>query len=245
MNKKIKKHLFIICIIILISETFLVYNSKKSNAAEMQISSIGMSLVENGTIISKRGYAGDGQWNGTTEGDLSGELFEIDATMIEFEKNYKEELCIKNSGGIDIYARVIVTISWANAEGKKDTSLNPNFINLETKDQDNWLIPESQSTPERYVMYYKKIIPIGEYTTNFIDNIYISQDVIKAYEIEEETTTEGKVITMKSLYDGATAHFSIEVDAVQTHNAEDAIKSAWGVNATVDEGESGDIYEIE
>lgn len=240
MNRKIKKYIFIICAIILVLETVLVYNSKKSNAAEMQMSSIGVSLVENGTIISKRDYAGDDQWNGTIEGNLSGELFEIDNTMIEFEKNYKEELCIKNSGNIDIYARVFVTKSWTDAEGKENDSLNVELINWETNDQENWIV--DQTVLGRDIFYYKKVIPIGEYTTNFIDNVSISQDVIKAYEIEEETTDEGKVITMKSLYDGATAHFSIEVDAVQTHNAEDAMKSTWGVNATIDA--NGNITDI-
>ena len=35
-------------------------------------------------------------------------------------------------------------------------------------------------------------------------------------------------------YDGYQSVVEIEVDAVQTHNAVDAIKSAWGVDVAVD-----------
>ena len=44
---------------------------------------------------------------------------------------------------------------------------------------------------------------------------------------------EGKIITYTYEYDGYTAHIDAEVDAVQTHNAADAIKSAWGVDVTI------------
>lgn len=242
MNKKIKKYFFITCTIILILEMVFAYNSKKSNAADIYTSNIGVSLVENGTIISKRDYAGDGQWNGTTEGEFSGELFELEPTMIQFGKKYKEEMCVQNTGAIDEYVRVIITKKWIDADGKKNNGLNSEFIRIETNNQENWIITEDKSIKERYVMYYKKIIPSGEYSTNFIDNIIIDPEVIKKYEIEEEITTEGKVITMKSLYDNNSVDLNIEVDAVQTHNAEEAMKSAWGVIATIDE--NGNITNI-
>ena len=43
------------------------------------------------------------------------------------------------------------------------------------------------------------------------------------------------VITTTYDYDGARFTLEVQVDAVQTHNAADAIKSAWGVDATVAE----------
>ncbi|MCI8549582.1 MAG: hypothetical protein HFI68_03120 [Lachnospiraceae bacterium] len=43
--------------------------------------------------------------------------------------------------------------------------------------------------------------------------------------------TKGDVITTVYKYDGVEFHVDVEVDAVQTHNAQDAIKSAWGVDA--------------
>ena len=41
------------------------------------------------------------------------------------------------------------------------------------------------------------------------------------------------VITTKYDYDGKKFVVKAEVNAVQTHNAADAIKSAWGVNVSV------------
>ncbi len=46
-------------------------------------------------------------------------------------------------------------------------------------------------------------------------------------------TAEGEVITTSYRYDGYWMCLEAEVDAVQTHSAEDAIRSAWGVGVTV------------
>lgn len=50
--------------------------------------------------------------------------------------------------------------------------------------------------------------------------------------MEENTYTEdGKTVTETVYaYDGYTFNVTAEVDAVQNHNAVDAIKSAWGVD---------------
>ena len=48
-------------------------------------------------------------------------------------------------------------------------------------------------------------------------------------------TNDGKVITLDYDFDGVRFVMEAEVDAVQTHNAQDAIKSAWGVDVTIDE----------
>ena len=39
---------------------------------------------------------------------------------------------------------------------------------------------------------------------------------------------------MDYTYDGISFAIDIEADAVQTHNAEDAIRSAWGRDVTID-----------
>ena len=41
---------------------------------------------------------------------------------------------------------------------------------------------------------------------------------------------------MEYEYDNYKFIVDVEVDAVQTHNAKDAIKSAWGVDATIENG---------
>lgn len=229
MNNKSKKYAFMICGIILLLESVLFYNSPKSIA----FGHIPISITENGKEVVKNYTEGEDS-DDIENGDLLGELFELEPEMIQFGKKYKEEMCVQNTGDIDVYVRTIITKKWIDADGNGNTKLNPEYINLELKDQENWILAVDQSTTERYVMYYEKIIPSGERSTNFIDNIIIDPEVIKKYEIKEETTDEGKVITMKSLYDNNSVDLNIEVDAVQTHNAKEAIKSAWGVNVTID-----------
>lgn len=54
----------------------------------------------------------------------------------------------------------------------------------------------------------------------------------------EETVTIDengyKTITFTYAYNGYTFQLDAEVHAVQTHNAQEAIKSAWGVDVEVD-----------
>ncbi|MCI9600135.1 MAG: hypothetical protein HFI17_06465 [Lachnospiraceae bacterium] len=49
---------------------------------------------------------------------------------------------------------------------------------------------------------------------------------------EAKVEQNGNTITTTYKYDGVEFHVDVEVDAVQTHNAEDAIRSAWGVEAS-------------
>ena len=52
--------------------------------------------------------------------------------------------------------------------------------------------------------------------------------------LEPITKVLFKTITTSYDYDGYSFHVEAEVDAVQTHNAKDAIKSAWGVDVVID-----------
>ena len=56
-----------------------------------------------------------------------------------------------------------------------------------------------------------------------------------ANKVTEETRIEDghTVITTTFNYDGVNFNLEAEVDAVQTHNAKDAIKSAWGIDVNV------------
>ena len=49
---------------------------------------------------------------------------------------------------------------------------------------------------------------------------------------------EGNKIEYKYTYDGYTFTLEAEVDAIQTHNAKDAIKSAWGIDVNVNDEET-------
>ena len=52
---------------------------------------------------------------------------------------------------------------------------------------------------------------------------------------ETEETDEGTLVRTSYAYDGYQFYVGIEADAVQARNAQDAIKSAWGVDVQVSE----------
>ena len=101
-----------------------------------------------------------------------------------------------------------------------------------------WVIDQAASTEERTVLYYSKVLPVGETTPAVTDILKIDPAVAtKVIEtVETEVTADGKelkTITYVYEYDGYDFYIEAEVDAVQTHNAVDAIKSAWGVDVAI------------
>ncbi len=78
------------------------------------------------------------------------------------------------------------------------------------------------------------ILKSGETTPLFADGIAIDGSIASKVR-GTITTNEGGWTTVTTVYeyDGVTFMLEAEVDAVQTHNAERAMKSAWGVDAAV------------
>lgn len=209
----------------------LTYYSE-NYSAEVTVSSIGVSLTENGTVVAKRDYNHkNDQWNTVSEplfvNTLNGEK------MIP-GKLYKERLGVTNSGSIDSYVRVILYKSWTDPKGNKDTSLSPKLIDLNLLTGNGWVADENASTDERTVLYYTGILPAGESTPDFADTLKIDNSVAgRVTETVSQDADGNKTITTVYEYDGYRFNLEAEVDAVQTHNARDAIKSAWGVEVNV------------
>ena len=183
--------------------------------AQMNTPEIGVTLVENGADV-----AADGE-----EGSLLTGL-----TDVKPGQKYTEELAVKNSGDIDQYVRVRIYKSWTDAEGKKDTTLSPSYIDLNFQEGNGWIEDVNAQTTERSVWYYTSPVAAGSTTGLLSDTIRIDNAVTT--KVEENTYTEdGKTVTETVYaYDGYTFNVTAEVDAVQNHNAVDAIKSAWGVD---------------
>lgn len=211
----------------------LTYYSE-NYSVQMNMQSIGVSLVENDQVVSTRDYADADKWEGTTEGSLLSNLLGKDETFTPGKK-YNEAISVTNSGNIDTFVRVIITKSWQDANGGKNTTLDPQLIELNYLTDNGWVIAEDQSTPERTVLYYTKALPTGESTPALSDTLRINEAIAS----EVNKTVDGNKITYTYKYDGYTFHLDAEVDAVQTHNAKDAIKSAWGVDVDVTEDETG------
>ncbi len=138
--------------------------------------------------------------------------------------------------------RVNIYKYWLDAEGKKLRDLSPdlidlNLVNLGT----DWIEDEGARTPERTVLYYNKLLyaegnGVSE-TPLFADSLVIDDSIAK--KVSQETKKEGDYTTITTTYDydGVSFRIEVEVDAVQEHNAEDAVWSAWGKRITV--GEDG------
>lgn len=201
-------------------------------AAQVDMSSIGVTLLENGEAVSSRDYTEDGAWTGESEGVLLENLLG-EGEKFTPGKTYDEEISVQNSGNIDTFVRVILTKSWKDDGGAKDTALSPDLIELGLNEDSGWIQADVESSPERVVLYYSRALAPGESTEALCDSIRIDESI--AQDVEE--VREGNTIRYIYKYDGYSFALDAEVDAVQTHNAEDAIKSAWGVDVTVSDDE--------
>ena len=210
----------------------LTYYSE-NYSAQMNMQSIGVSLLENDKVVSSRDYVSNNELKGTSEGELITDLLGKDDTFTPGKK-YNEAINVKNSGTIDTFVRVIITKSWQDKEGKKNTTLSPDLIELNFLTDNGWQIAKDQSTTERTVLYYTKAVATGDSTPALSDTIRINPSIAK----DVTKHVDGYTITYTYKYDGYTFHVDAEVDAVQTHNAKDAIKSAWGVDVNVSDDET-------
>lgn len=142
---------------------------------------------------------------------------------------YQEPLAVTNNSNAPAYVRVTVTKAWLMGEGV-DTKLDPELIDL--KLADGWIEDSREFSTETKVLYWPEPVESGE-SVPFLESVGIS-DKIPVLVTQERTETEGgAVITTTFDYQGAKLSLEAEVDAVQTHNAEDAIVSAWGVTPSM------------
>lgn len=210
----------------------LTYYSE-NYSAQMNMQSIGVSLLENDKVVSSRDYVSNNEWKGTSEGTLLTNLLGKDETFTPGKK-YNEAISVKNSGTIDTFVRVIITKSWQDEKGNKNTNLSPDLIELNFLTDNGWQVADAQSTRERTVLYYTKALKAGKPTPALSDTLRINPSIAS----DVTKVPKGKTITYTYKYNGYTFHIDAEVDAVQTHNAKDAIKSAWGVDVNVSDDET-------
>ena len=244
------KRKIVIAAFILMAGTFLFSAFGATRAAlitsdiydsKFEMYDIGVTLNENGTPIAWRFYNGkDRDWVVNKETSLFASLNEV-----RYGTQYPELLSVRNSGQIDEYVRVTIYKYWLDKDGNKNPAMDPDLIDLHLLTGDNnWIEDTNYSTKERTVLYYAlplkgtKSVNGGETTTDFADSMMLDED-IKNY-VKQETTdydaTSGyTIITTEYIYDGCTFCIDVEVDAVQTHNAEDAALSAWGRAIKIDE----------
>jgi hypothetical protein len=67
----------------------------------------------------------------------------------------------------------------------------------------------------------------------FTDTLTVNSSVADKVSQTVKETENGKVITTTYKYDGVEFRIEADVDAVQTHNAGDAVHSAWGIDPSI------------
>ena len=228
-----------------------IYSSDYISAFELD--HIGITLYENGTPVSFRNY-GDAAASGFTEkqdGDLVLKTLEDDPSF-QIGRKYPFVITCKNTGTIDHYLRVTVYKYWVQVgEGEKfglkgwfhglssnteklldEEKHSPATIHLgyngsEGYNTSAWAKDPDSSTAERDVYYYTGILPVGGETAPLFDTLWVDSSVAKSV----ITKTVGSLTTYTYAYDGYGFVVQTEADAVQTHNAKAAIRSAWGLQS--------------
>ena len=233
----------------------LTYYSE-NYTSRVQMYDIGVTLLENGEAVSWRNFDGEkGAWNeeqGALLGNMLGE-----GEKLRLGQAYPEELKVQNTGSIGQYVRVTIYRYWVDgapaeeapaenaspegtAEGEKRRDLDPSQIGLHLTEGSGWLLDTASSTPERIVLYYEELLEAGAVTAPFADTLTIDDRIALKVSQETSTRTEGgKTYTTTTTtydYDGVEFRLEAKVDAVQEHNAEAAIRSAWGKEVTVADG---------
>lgn len=208
--------------------------------AQIELYDIGVTLLENDEDVAHRNYIrdSDGRWEDTNTGILLGTGWQAEAEITEENPikpgvKYEERIAAKNSGTIDQYVRITIYKFWCDdvekdADGRitsynKRPDLDPNLIELEWANTDDWTIGSSNG--ERTVLYYNDLLRSGDTTSECTSSVKING---KVAQLANKTVTEDGGVTYTYLYDGATFMLKATVDAVQDHNATDAKISAWG-----------------
>lgn len=228
-----------------------IYSSDYISAFELD--HIGITLYENGTPVSFRNY-GDAAASGFTEkqdGDLVLKTLEDDPSF-QIGRKYPFVITCKNTGTIDHYLRVTVYKYWVQVgEGEKfglkgwfhglssntkklldkekhsPATIHLGYNGSEGYNSSAWAKDPDSSTAERDVYYYTGILPVGGETAPLFDTLWVDSSVAKSV----ITETVGSLTTYTYAYDGYGFVVQAEADAVQTHNARAAIRSAWGLQS--------------
>ena len=203
----------------------LIYSEEYVTQFEMY--HIGITLLENDKPVAWRNRDSKNEnWIVNKEIPLFGDIRDF-----RYGETYPEVFTVKNSGSIEEYVRVTIYKYWLDEKGNKDLSLDPGLIELRLKTDGNWMIdPEYSADPERTVLYYALPLAVGESSDPFTDTLTVNS-AVKEEIIDQIVTTDADgytTITAVYRYNDRTFCVEIEADGVQTHNAADALQSAWG-----------------
>lgn len=224
--------------------------------SQINLDHIGVTLLENGNGVAWRNYGKDANSGFTDEqqngnlilADLKGSEDESVDPQLKIGKKYQCAITASNTGGIDEYVRVIIRKYWvkdvADPGGNgwfkfnktantkiTDDIYNPDYIQLTYGDSafnsNQWIKDEDEKYSSEYaVYYYQGILSPGTETEPLFTDLAISNE-ISSYKLAN-VQSDGKTTIWTYAFDGYGFVIEAEVDAVQTHNRDAAINSAWG-----------------
>jgi hypothetical protein len=178
---------------------------------------------EIGLVLNENGKPAD-----TLLKDLipAGETFSVG-------KQYDEKLSVSNTGTIDEYVRLTIYKYWLDKDGKpvKKTDLDPSYIELTLGE--GWIAAAGKETDERIVLYYTQPLEAGSgVTTDAITKLAVSGELATYAEQTKEVNGKYTTITTTYMYDGYSIGLEAVADGIQTHSAQAAMKTEWGVDAS-------------
>ncbi len=215
--------------------------------------------------VSWRNYNDNGTWNEGTNGLLTHMLPDEDgdgkADPLIIGKIYNEEMRVRNSGSINQFVRVTIYKYWMEKTGvdkdgndiwtkvrsvsEKDETTSPDNIVLnllcDAEGVNNgWILDKASSTPERTILYYNRLLNVNSYTPAFCDTLQIDRAINWKVTETKTEVKDGYINVVTTFdYDGHKFMLEVDVDAVQEHNAVDAIRSAWGLDLQMNTDAAG------
>lgn len=198
-------------------------NDNFSNA-EIQTGHIDIAIMENGKNLSDEIYEGDGV--------TKFESMEFTKGDFEVGKKYDANIGVLNDEmSIDVYTRARIYKTWSTLEGEKVTEVNPELIEIGFEDS-LWIEDTNNSTSELTILYYPQILRSGE-EIPLMYWVKVNNEVFNEANITSETNNGYTTYTMSYPSNNLILNIEVNVEAVQTHSAVDAIKSAWGIDVIV------------
>lgn len=220
--------------------------------AHFYLNHLQVHLLENGEDVC----GGKNTLDGATKitGSLATELgYKGDSSLgsVEPGKVYKEEVQAQNGKDISQFVRLTVRKYWVetdengkvatttdaagNTVPKKTTKLSPSQIHLMYGGKDGfnngaWFENPKEKTTESSTYYYKTLLAGGEASEMLFDQIKIDKSVAEREAdpiVTKDEKTGRTYYTYVYKYDGCAFYIEADVQAIQAHNAQEAIESQW------------------
>lgn len=171
---------------------------------------------------------------------------------VEPGKLYEERIAARNGNNIDEFVRLTIRKYWVKTEKAEDgtytikidektgepekaENMDPAWIHLTYKGSEDgntgaWTENPSEATAESRTFYYNTDLDPRADSADLFDKIMIDKQVAKLGKVDEKKEGNKTVYTYIYKYDGCAFFIEADVQAIQTHNATQAIRSQWGVS---------------